>query len=78
MSDHTNGDDLCERDKWLKSLQEFGRPNDAGADYAAHIQATQVMREVLLSSGRERRMLILSNDNNSSYSADIFQLPSSE
>jgi hypothetical protein len=66
---------MTDRDKWLKALNDFGRGPDVGGGYATHIEQTRVMREVVLSSGRQQRVLLLSNDNNSNYSADMFHLP---
>jgi hypothetical protein len=71
--------DICptpaDRDKWLQALQDFGRPPDVAKEYAAHLEQTRVMREVLVGSGRKERLLFVSNDNDSNYSADMLHFP---
>jgi hypothetical protein len=70
---------MNDRDKWLEALQDFGCGPDVDGGYAKHIEGTRIFREFdLVTSEGQRRTLLLSNDNNSNYSADIFNFTRAE
>jgi len=55
----------------LQALQEFGRPQDLGVEYARYIREHWYVHHFL---NQKNKIIIIANDNNSSYTAEIITL----